>query len=374
MAGLDKNTIFLLKGDAYQDASSNEIKITSSMTASQIVDDNNNGVDIKAINFNSNAYIRFDMDGSFLQKAYTIDWWEYDNGDTTNTGTTSLFNNIITASNNFNFGFVSNNTIRNGLNAGSKANTSTYDIFSNFIIGNDKAKEWVHRAVVFDKKSYKFYENGKLYAESVTTKTPEVCNTFQMNRWRATSNTNGYGKKVYNFRISDCVRWIDEFTPQVEPYTEPAYPFDELENPATQTDVIKSLITITNKLAQANTTTNIKTYTQTTDAGGTETYYTMNMNGLKFMFIDYSFTDSEYNGATSGMFYKEFSVPEEAQIFTNIMYAGQISNARSGGENHLSRIMQNTEIASNSLIRVRYRHDELKQPFIGRVRVMVVGI
>ena len=125
MSGLDKNTIFLLRGDAYSDASSNQTKITTAMTASQIVDDNNNGVDIKAINFNTNANMTFTLDGSFLQKPYTIDWWEYDNANITNTGTTSLFNNITTASGNFNFGLVSNNTLRNGLNAGSKANTST---------------------------------------------------------------------------------------------------------------------------------------------------------------------------------------------------------------------------------------------------------
>ena len=118
----------------------------------------------------------------------------------------------------------------------------------------------------------------------------------------------------------------------------------------------------------------IKTYTQTSDANMTETYRVLNVNGLKFMFIEYDFSDSEYTGASSGMFYKTFNIPAEAQTFNMIFMATQVSNARTTGENHMSRIMQNTEIVSNSVIRVRYRHDELTKPYIGKVRVMCVGI
>ena len=98
------------------------------------------------------------------------------------------------------------------------------------------------------------------------------------------------------------------------------------------------------------------------------------MNGLKFMFIDIPMSEAEYNGASSGMFYKTLNIPEGAQIFNNILSATANSYARAGGENHLSRIMQNTEIVSNTQIRVRWRHDELVKPYIDRATVMVVGI
>ena len=121
-------------------------------------------------------------------------------------------------------------------------------------------------------------------------------------------------------------------------------------------------------------TNQIKTYTKVNDVNMTETYRVLDMNGLKFMFIEYDFSDSEYNGATSGMFYRTFDIPAEAQVFNAIFMATQVSNARTSGENHLSRIMQNTEIVSNTSLRVRYRHDELTKPFIGKVRVMAIGI
>ena len=116
----------------------------------------------------------------------------------------------------------------------------------------------------------------------------------------------------------------------------------------------------------------LKTVTYKNSEGGTEYYKYFDMNGLKFMWIDYTFTEAEYTGASSGMFYKTFNIPTEAQIFNTIMFASQVSYARSTN-NYLSRIMQNSEIASNTIVRARYRHDELTKPYIDRVTMMVIG-
>lgn len=116
----------------------------------------------------------------------------------------------------------------------------------------------------------------------------------------------------------------------------------------------------------------VKTVEYTNADGGLEKYSFLDINGLKLMFINYTYTETEYNGASSGMFYRTFNFPEEAQIFNQIMFASQISYSRSTN-NHLSRIMQNTEILSNISVRARYRHDELTKPYIDRVTVMIWG-
>lgn len=219
MSFIDDNVIFCLRGDEFRDSSSNAVAVViNTMNGNQIVDSENEGKKIKAINFNNSGYLTFTLNGSFLQNEYTIDWWEYDAGNITNTTTTSLFNNINTASGNFNFGFVSNHKLRNALNVGSKSGTASYDIFGDFVYGDDIAKQWVHRAVIFNGSSYKFYQNGKLYAESITSKVPQRYDNFQMNRWRATSSANGLGKMIYNFRISNIVRWASEFVPDATQY------------------------------------------------------------------------------------------------------------------------------------------------------------
>ena len=126
------------------------------------------------------------------------------------------------------------------------------DIVSSVSIAYNIYGRWVHRAVVFDGKSYKAYEDGtllKTFQSSKTCYTP--LNTFQMGRWRQTGVA--LNKKIYNFRISNIVRWTENFTPQVEPYEEHSkIEIDELSETATLQEVADKLKEIALVMANKN--------------------------------------------------------------------------------------------------------------------------
>ena len=135
------------------------------------------------------------------------------------------------------------------------------------------------------------------------------------------------------------------------------------------------MVTVQNQLDILKTpvTEKVNSYSYTNSEGMQEKYKWFEINGLKIMQIDVNLSDAEYNSGSTGMLYKTFNIPSEAQIFSNILFAQQNSYAREGGENHLSRIMQNTEIASNTCVRTRWRHDDKTYPRIGRVTVLCIG-
>lgn len=219
MSFIDENVIFCLMGNEFRDSSSNATPITiNGMNGNQIIESENEGKKVKAIDFNTTGYLTFNLNGSFLQNEYTIDWWEFDNGNAT--ATSSLFTNITTSTGNYYFALASTKSgdaLRNIIGISSKPSAS-YDILSNFSIGTEIKNEWVHRAVVFDKKNgmYRFFENGKLFVEVAKTAVPQKCDTFQMNRFRATNAA--LQKKIYNFRVSNSVRYIEEFIPDATQY------------------------------------------------------------------------------------------------------------------------------------------------------------
>ena len=216
MAGIDKNTLFCLTGESFNDSSYNNINITSTgLTEANIEDEEIEGQTIKCINFNTtNGYLTFTLDDSFFKEAWTIDWWEKDSS--TYPGLSGLFTNMVASSGNY-FGIGKYTTgKRTFVNM---AENGSY-FMSNQPIGDDMSDVWVHKAIVFDGLStYKIYVEGKLYATiSNTKKAYSGKNTFQMGRWR----TEKYAlhRKIYNFRVSSCARYTEEFTPSIEKYTE----------------------------------------------------------------------------------------------------------------------------------------------------------
>lgn len=216
MAGIDKNTLFCLTGESFNDSSYNNINITSTgLTEANIEDEEIEGQPIKCINFNTtNGYLTFNLDDSFFKEAWTIDWWEKDS--TEYPGLSGLFTNMTSSSGSY-FGIGK-------YTEGKRTFVNMADNGSYFmntqVMGNDTADIWVHRAITFNGvDTYNIYENGKLYTTITNTKkTYNNKQTFQMGRWR----TNNYAlhRKIYNFRVSSCVRYREEFTPNAEKYAE----------------------------------------------------------------------------------------------------------------------------------------------------------
>lgn len=217
MAGIDKNTVLCITGESFSDSSYNNIKLNViGLTEDNIEDEEIEGQAIKCINFNTtNGYLTFNLDDSFLNEAWTIDWWEKDS--TTYPGLSGLFTNMVASSGNY-FGI---GKYTEGKRTFVNMSSSGSYFINTQPVGNDSPDIWVHRAIVFNGvDTYSMYENGKLY--TTITNTKKAYNnkqTFQMGRWR----TNNYAlhKKIYNFRVSSSNRYDGEFTPNPDKYTEP---------------------------------------------------------------------------------------------------------------------------------------------------------
>lgn len=214
MAGLDNNVLFYLKGDSLADSSFNNIGITpTGMTEAQIEDEQIGDTLIKCINFNTTGCLKFNLDSSFFDKPWTLDWWEKDTNLTAKLS--SIFTNIIASSGGASFGVLSNGANQRNI-TNMSANGSAY-ITQNMKFGDDIQGEWVHRAVVFTGNEYKYYQNGTLY-HTFAGASCYKRDAFQMGRWR--TSAVALDKKVYNFRLSNTIRYTEDFTPSPDEYTE----------------------------------------------------------------------------------------------------------------------------------------------------------
>lgn len=245
MAGIDKNTLFCLTGESFSDSSYNNINITNTgLTEANIEDEEIEGQPIKCINFNTtNGYLTFNLDDSFLNNAWTIDWWEKDSA--TYPGLSGLFTNMTASSGNY-FGIgkytEGKRTFVNMAQGGS------YFIQTE-AIGDDNYDIWVHKSIVFNGIStYSIYVNGRLY--KTITNTNKAYNnkqTFQMGRWRV--EKYALHRKIYNFRVSSCMRYNDNFTPQVEPYEVEDFTLDEVDYNTTLRETTETLVKVAYKIA-----------------------------------------------------------------------------------------------------------------------------
>ena len=217
MAGIDSNTLFLLRGDSFSDSSYRNaiINRTGSMGDAQIVDEVIDGKEIKCIYFNTTGYFTANIDSTFLKRPFCIDWWEKDYSAINSSGASLLCNML--SSGNYSFGLSSWSSSRNCISMATGG--SSYNIANVVHIGATKTQEWVHRAVEFTGSAYNFYENGKLYGSITTTNTCYApLDTWYFNRWRGANGT--LNKKVFNFRISSCIRYGGEFEPSSDYYDE----------------------------------------------------------------------------------------------------------------------------------------------------------
>lgn len=275
MSGLDNKVIFFLKGDTLKDTSNKKVSITpEGMSEAQVEQEENDGVSIKCINFNTTGCLKFDLDGNFLNDPWTIDWWEKDTDLTIKLS--SVFTNTVESSGCLSIGFIANGTGKRN-HANFSSNGTDYFI-QNHEFGVDKENIWVHRACVYDGNKYRFFQDGKLHEEVEAPGPLYVRDKFQMGRWRVKEVQ--LAKKIYNFRVSTCVRWKEDFIPQKEVYTKPPLPeeieVNKLTEEATLSEIASTLVKLKEKveavLAISTITKSRPTLNNQIDKGTLESY------------------------------------------------------------------------------------------------------
>ena len=116
----------------------------------------------------------------------------------------------------------------------------------------------------------------------------------------------------------------------------------------------------------------INTFTYTNGDGMPEVYNWLDLNGFKIMWVNVKLSEKEYNSGTTGLMMKTLNIPEEAQIFNQIIMANITSYCRASN-NTLSRLVQNAEVISNISIRGRWRHTDGVSPNVDSFTIMCFG-
>ena len=102
------------------------------------------------------------------------------------------------------------------------SNGTSWDISTNsgVVMGDVRLNEWVHRAVVRQGSNFYLFENGKLINSLSSSSSIYNPGNVYLGRYYDSSKHfwKGY---IKNFRISDVVRWTNNFTPPTRPYGEP---------------------------------------------------------------------------------------------------------------------------------------------------------
>lgn len=211
--GIDKNTIFCLRGDTYTDLSENPKKIVTTGTALAT----NGQFGLKGINTNTgymsiaNCFKNFDWAGDF-----TIEWWEYPNGSFSKGAL--FFNRASTSSANTQHGLLMgyHGTMIYMSNASVWANG-----FSGVTNKSVTLNTWTHWAFVRQGSTWKSYKNGTLFWTGTNTITPNACdNGLTIGAWIETATFDyGYNAIINDYRISNIARYTDNFTPRQAPFS-----------------------------------------------------------------------------------------------------------------------------------------------------------
>ena len=215
MAGIDSNTLLYLRGDSFIDLSLNNYTVSND-DGMTLIDSNNFG---KAINMTVASKRLNVLDAVLPTNIFTIDWWEISKGaSAANTALISTLDNTHT------------DTAIKGIimgkstaNAGPKLWSTTPSQTSSWIVsewafGNANTTNWVHRALVYDGNKFCAYENGKLFGtiSCVGLAAPSPSHIV-IGGYRAQGAC--YNAHVENLRISNNVRWTEDFEPPTRPYT-----------------------------------------------------------------------------------------------------------------------------------------------------------
>lgn len=213
MTKLSNSTLFALNGSTLNDFSLFGVPVTAnSMTVSQIEDEEIQGKAIKCINFNNAGWLAFNLDSTFLNSPWSIEWWEKD--IKTGGAVSAMFTNSVDSSANASGVLCTTSTNQRCITNMTAQGSSSYFV-SNKQFGDDIIDEWAHRAMVFDGTNYTFYQNGVQYLTFTGSPWKNI-DTFQIGRWRNSAGT--LAKKIYNLRVEGKVLYTENFTPSIEPF------------------------------------------------------------------------------------------------------------------------------------------------------------
>ena len=215
MAGIDNNTLLYLRGDSFIDLSLNNYTVSND-DGMTLTDSDNFG---KALDMTVASKRLNILDAVLPTDMFTIDWWEISKGaSTANTALVSTLDNTHTDTSIK--GIIMG---KSSASAGPKlwsttpSQTSTW-VVSEWAFGNVNTSNWVHRALVYDGTTFYAYENGKLFGtatcEGMAAPSPSH---IVIGGYRASGAC--YNAHVENLRISNNVRWTENFEPPTKPYT-----------------------------------------------------------------------------------------------------------------------------------------------------------
>lgn len=208
MAGIDKNTIVLLHGEDFSDSSLNPNTIEN--THCTISDEGKFGKCIDGSKTTSQVLTINDLQELTSNNPFTIDFWiklgNTRKGLLFGNGTSSIFPS-------FSIFIKSNNTISVHCNS---THGTDYGVEINFPNVEVIYNEFFHLAVCYDGGNIELFFNGKSKGKIATTK--KIGGTNHNFSLFGRSGTNGTTAYIDEFRVSDIVRYTEDFIPYSKEY------------------------------------------------------------------------------------------------------------------------------------------------------------
>ena len=230
MSGYDSNTVALLHFN--ESAIKDECGNTWEGNGTPLVSAENSKFGGKSLRLNGTLqYIRMPMNSNidFKDGDFTIDWWEYresSNGVCSSVTLAPLtsIGGGGTTSDSFVAFYNSSNADTPRMYITSSG--SSWDIANGLVIGSNHYGEWVHRAFSRKKSGssnwyYFAFENGVLTKSIYTDRSMY----YNSNYYLSIGARDGRYMVGYidELRISNCARWVKDFTVPTSAYSKVAY-------------------------------------------------------------------------------------------------------------------------------------------------------
>lgn len=211
----DPNTLLLIHGSEIIDSSKYDVPLTNDGV---VVSTDQSKFGNGSLYFNGDSRMFMPWNTIlFGSDSFTIDWWERCTSSSTGARYCSSYNTLASGegAGGLLLGY-------RGTRVYSSSEFKTdyqWDLIYNVTMLSVTTNAWVHWAFVRDNGSLKSYRNGVLFATTSLTGTIFQSEQYDMViggfRFGDLDPFIGY---IEEFRISNVVRWTENFTPPSEPY------------------------------------------------------------------------------------------------------------------------------------------------------------
>lgn len=205
---IDRNTLFLLRGETLADASWYKRQITNNGVAASAEQSRFGG---KSLKFDGNSVLLLDS-FDFGSGDFTIDWWEY-----AETGAQTRFSSYYPSD--YSYGGLMLGYSGKGTYWSTEV--SNWDIMNQQMLFDLTPGEWVHWAFVRSETMVRTFRNGVKFASIAipadTTVYTNPAVKMAIGGYRQTSMAPWKGY-IDEFRISRVARWTRNFTPPDRQY------------------------------------------------------------------------------------------------------------------------------------------------------------